>query len=72
MGFFGKKKEVEIEKNDESILKEELEREVENLQNEFRIKQEEIVKITEKIQTVKEEYDTTVSNLMSIKKEFNQ
>ena len=72
MGFFGKKKEVEIEKNDESILKEELETEVENLQNEFRIKQEEIVKITEKIQTVKEEYDTTVSNLMSIKKEFNQ
>ena len=29
MGFFGKKKEVKIEKNDESILKEELETEVE-------------------------------------------
>ena len=72
MGFFGKKKEVEIEKNDESVLKEELETEVESLQNEFRTKQEEIVKITEKIQTVKEEYDTTVSNLMLIKKEFNQ
>ena len=72
MGFFGKKKEVKIEKNDESMLKEELETEVEGLQNEFRVKQEEITKITEKIQSVKEEYDTTVSNLMSIKKEFNQ
>jgi predicted nucleic acid-binding Zn-ribbon protein len=72
MGFFGKKKEVEIEENNESILKEELETEVESLQNEFRVKQEEIIKITEKIQTVKEEYDTTVTNLMLIKKEFNQ
>ena len=72
MGFFGKKKEVEIEENNESILKEELETEVEGLQNEFRAKQEEITKITEKIQTVKEEYDTTVTNLMLIKKEFNQ
>ncbi|RZD44294.1 MAG: DNA repair protein [Thaumarchaeota archaeon] len=72
MGFFGKKKEVEIEENNESILKEELETEVEGLQNEFRVKQEEITKITEKIQTVKEEYDTTVTNLMLIKKEFNQ
>ena len=72
MGFFGKKKEIEIEKNDESILKEELKTEVGSLQNEFRIKQEEVSEITEKIQSVKEEYDTTVSNLMSIKKEFNQ
>ena len=72
MGFFGKKKEAEIEENNESILKEELETEVESLQNEFRVKQEEIIKITEKIQTVKEEYDTTVTNLMQIKKEFNQ
>jgi chromosome segregation ATPase len=72
MGFFGKKKEVEIEENNESILKEELETEVESLQNKFRVKQEEITKITEKIQTVKEEYDTTVTNLMLIKKEFNQ
>ena len=72
MGFFGKKKEAEIEENNESVLKEELETEVESLQNEFRAKQEEITKITEKIQTVKEEYDTTVTNLMLIKKEFNQ
>ena len=72
MGFFSKKKEVDIQENNESTLKEELETEVEGLQNEFRIKQEEITKITEKIQTVKEEYDTTVTNLMLIKKEFNQ
>jgi len=72
MGFFGKKKEAKIERNDESILKEELETEVESLQNEFRAKQEEMTEIAGKIQSVKEEYDTTVSNLMSIKKEFNQ
>ena len=72
MGFFSKKKEEEDKKDDESILKGELETEVEQLQKEFRIKQEEITKITEKIETVKTEYDTTVSNLMSIKKEFNQ
>ena len=71
MGFFSKKKE-EDKKDEESILKIELETEVEQLQKEFRIKQEEITKITEKIETVKSEYDTTVSNLMSIKKEFNQ
>jgi len=72
MGFFSKKKEVEVKKNEESILKEELETEVEQLQSEFRTKQSEIIKITEKIQTVKEEYDTTVSSLMLVKKEFNQ
>ena len=71
MGFFSKKKE-EGKKDEETILKVELETEVEQLQKEFRIKQEEITKITEKIETVKSEYDTTVSNLMSIKKEFNQ
>ena len=69
MGFFGKKK---VDENNESILKKELETEVEGFQNEFKTKQEEIIRITEKIQTVKEEYDTTVSNLMLIKKEFNQ
>ena len=71
MGFFSKKKE-EDKKDEETILKVELETEVEQLQKEFRIKQEEITKITEKIETVKSKYDTTVSNLMSIKKEFNQ
>jgi len=71
MGFFGRKK-AEVEENNESVLKEELETEVESHQNEFRTKQDEITNITEKIQTVKKEYDTTVSNLMLIKKEFNQ
>jgi len=71
MGFFGRKK-TEVEENNESVLKEKLETEVESQQNEFRTKQGEITNITEKIQKVKEEYDTTVSNLMLIKKEFNQ
>ena len=71
MGFFGRKK-TEVEENNESVLKVKLETEVESQQNEFRTKQDEITNITEKIQKVKEEYDTTVSNLMLIKKEFNQ
>ena len=71
MGFFGRKK-TEVEENNESVLKEKLETEIESHQNEFKTKQDEITNITEKIQKVKEEYDTTVSNLMLIKKEFNQ
>ncbi|MCV0391849.1 MAG: DNA repair protein [Nitrosopumilus sp.] len=75
MGFFGKKK-IEEEKisenSEEYILKEQLESEVENLQKEFREKQEEISNVTQKIQTVKEEYSATVSNLMLVKKELNQ
>ena len=67
MGFFGKKK-AKVEENNESVIKEELE----SHQDEFRTKQDGITNITEKIQKVKEEYDTTVSNLMLIKKEFNQ
>ena len=54
MGFFSKKKEIKNENSDELILKEELETEVGKLQTEFRTKQEEITKVTEKIQTVKE------------------
>jgi chromosome segregation ATPase len=75
MGLFGKKKtkeETVSEKSEENILKEELQAEVKNLQDEFRTKQEEINDITQKIQTVKEEYDTTVGNLMLVKKELNQ
>ena len=75
MGLFGKKKdrdEIAFEQNEEDILKEELKTEVEELQNQFRVKQEEIKEITQKVQTVKEEYDTTVSNLMAVKKELNQ
>jgi chromosome segregation ATPase len=74
MGLFGNKKTEETisKKNAEYVLKEELEIEVENLQKEFREKQEENNNIMQKIQTVKEEYDTTVSNLMLVKKELNQ
>ncbi|EIJ64972.1 hypothetical protein BD31_I2143, partial [Candidatus Nitrosopumilus salaria BD31] len=72
--MFGKKKEEGkiSEKSEEFILKNELEDEVENLQKEFRAKQEDLNEITEKINTVKEEYDSTVSSLMLVKKEFNQ
>jgi chromosome segregation ATPase len=74
MGLFGNKKTEETisKKNAEYVLKEELEIEVENLQKEFREKQEENNNIMQKIQTVKEEYDSTVSNLMVVKKELNQ
>jgi len=72
MGFFGKKKVEETisDKSEEYVLKEELE--TENIQNEFRTKQEELDVITHKILTVKEEYNNTVSNLMRVKKEINQ
>ena len=76
MGLFGKKKEqvdeIVSEKSEERVLKEALETEVENLQKEFRKKQEEIENITEKLHRVKEEYDIATSNLMSVKKESNQ
>jgi len=74
MGLFGKKKgEMAIsEESEEYILKEGLETEIEVIQNEFRTKQEELNDITQKIQTVKEEYSITVSSLMLIKKELNQ
>jgi len=74
MGLFGKKKEEEkiSAKSEEFVLKNELETEVENLQKEFRAKQEDLNHISEKIKAVKEEYDSTVSSLMLIKKEFNQ
>ena len=75
MGFFGKKKAEEPEVSDfkeENTLKTELEEEVEKLQKEFREKQTHLDEITEKITTVKEEYDSTVGNLMVVKKELNQ
>lgn len=75
MVLFRKKKEnteVFSKKSEEFVLKNELETEVENLQNEFGAKQEELNGISEKIKTVKEEYDSTVSSLMLVKKEFNQ
>jgi len=74
MGLFGKRKEEETisKKSEEYVLKEELETEVGNIQNEFKTKQEELDGITQKIQTVKEEYNIIVSNLMLVKKELNQ
>jgi len=73
MGFFGKKKVEESSENDEeSILKTELETEVEKLQKEFREKEGELDGITQKITSVKEEYDSTVGSLMLVKKELNQ
>lgn len=73
MGLFGKKKVEEIvDTSEEEILKTELESEVENLQKEFREKQQELDSITQKITSVKEEYDSTVGNLMLVKKEINQ
>ena len=77
MGLFGKKKEefeeiITDEKSEEIILKEELEVEVEKLQKEFRAKQEEIKENEQKLKSVKEEYDSTVTSLMEIKKETNQ
>ena len=76
MGLFGKKKEQadekRTEKSEEVVLKEALETEVENLQKEFRAKQEEIENITERLHKVKEEYDIATSNLMAVKKESNQ
>ena len=74
MGLFGKKKVEETisDKSEESRLKEGLETEIENIQNEFRTTQEELNDIKHKILTVKEEYNNTVSNLMRVKKEINQ
>ncbi|KEQ56223.1 hypothetical protein AAA799E16_01333 [Marine Group I thaumarchaeote SCGC AAA799-E16] len=72
MGLFGKKEDTVSENSDEYVLKEELETEVEGLQNEFREKQEELNGIQKKIDSVKEEYETAVSNLMLVKKELNQ
>ncbi|MCV0402065.1 MAG: DNA repair protein [Nitrosopumilus sp.] len=73
MGLFGKKKVEEApDTTEESILKTELEAEVENLQKEFREKRQELDNITEKISSVKEEYDSTVGSLMLVKKELNQ
>jgi len=77
MGLFGKKKEgIEetspFEKSDEILLKEELETEVEKLQKEFRTKQYETRENEQKLQFVKDEYNSVVASLMEIKKETNQ
>jgi chromosome segregation ATPase len=74
MRLFGRKKTEEAipERDEEAILKEEMEGEVEKIQSEFREKHKELDDLTQKVETVKKEYDETTSNIMSIKKEFNQ
>ena len=72
MGFFGKKKVEDIPKDEESTLKTELELEIEKLQKEISEKQGKLDEITQRIGTVKEEYDSTVGSLMLVKKELNQ
>lgn len=73
MGFFGKKKVEDTSKeNEESTLKPKLELEIEKLQKEINEKLVELDEITQRITTVKGEYDLTVGSLMLVKKEFNQ
>ncbi len=73
MGFFGKKKvEKTVDEKEEITLKTELETKIEKIQEESREKQRKLDEITQKITSVKEEYDSTVSSLMLVKKEFNQ
>ena len=74
MRLFGNRKvgETISEKREKHVQKEELETEIENIENEFKIKEEELNGITQKIFTVKEEYNIIVTNLMLVKKELNQ
>lgn len=72
MGFFSKRNVdgMIYEKSEEHERKDDLQIEAENIQNESSEKQEEL-NIIDKNQIVKEEYNTTVSNLMLVKKELN-
>ena len=79
MGLFGKRENKISKDNEKGIQKEELDNEIKKLgedsrtkQDEYKIKQEELDSILEKIQTVKEEYNITVNNIMAVKKELNQ
>ena len=77
MELFGRKEKtfseaVDTGKSDEETLKEMLEEEVEKLQQDFRVKNNEIRESEQKLNSVKEEYDSTVSSLMELKKEVNQ
>ena len=73
MGFFSKRNAdgVISEKSEEHEQKDDLQTEAENIQNLSSEKQEELNIIADKNQIVKEEYNTTVSNLMLVKKEIN-
>jgi len=70
MGFFSKRNAdgMIYEKSEDGEQKVELKSKIENIQNEFRTKQQELNDITQKFNTVKEEYNTVVGNLMLVKK----
>ncbi len=74
MGFFSKRNADGMisKKSKEPKQRKDLKTKAKNIQNGSNKKQEELTVITDKNQTVKEEYNTTVSNLMLVKKELNQ
>jgi len=77
MELFGRKEKIiknynDIKNSEEGILKKGLEDEIQELQKIYRIRQEEIKGNETKLHSVKEEYDSTVSSLMELKKESNQ
>lgn len=71
MGFFSKKKDTSDE-NADVPAKTELDEKIKELQNQLKEKQTELDEVTQRITTVKEEYDSTVGSLMLVKKELNQ
>ena len=75
MGLFGKKKikeETASENNNGHTLKENSGMDVKKVQEELQANQAEFDEITQKTETVRKEYDTTVGNLMLVKKELNE
>jgi len=73
MGFFRKRNADGMisEKSEEHEQKDDLQTEAKNIQNLSNKKQEELNIVIDKNQIVKEEYNTTVTNLMLVKKELN-
>ena len=71
MGFFGRNR-GEKAASEKDELKEKAASEVQEIQKELDARQQELDGITQKIQTVKEEYEGTVGSLMLVKKELNQ
>ena len=59
-------------KSPEEIQKEQLTRENEHLESEIKSKTIHLDSISQKLATVKEEYDQAISSLMSLKKEINE
>lgn len=63
MGLFARKKPKDDTRDEQAETE---------VQNRYREKQEELNGIRQKVEMVKEEYQATVSSLMSVKKELNQ